>query len=108
MGNLVFIAALAVGVAVMAWYFACEAAGSDGDRGLLALKSGQAGRPDASPIAAGDLDDGGRYRLRERLAPGHRAGLRAAAPQRAYRVKTQGVPAYRQNGESDVEADKDY
>lgn len=102
MGSLVFITALTVGIAVMAWYFACEAAGSDGDSGLLALRAAPEGKP-AAPHAIGGGDDSSRYRARDRLSPGHRGGLRAAALQKSYRVKAQGVPAYRRTGDGGVE-----
>jgi hypothetical protein len=103
MDSLAFIATLGVGVAVMTWYFACEARGSDGGIGLFAIKNGP------EPSNAGQLDDDlGRYRMKSRLTPDRRAGLRAPMPEKAYRAKADEKPAWRAEADGALEADKEY
>lgn len=98
MENLVFIAALAVGGAVMAWYVVNEARGSDGAFGVFALKNG------AAADLKEDAAQAGRYRVRPRLTPERRAGLHAPAPRKAYRMKEAERPSYRGDG-STTDAD---
>lgn len=100
MGNFVFIAALGVGVAAMAWYFVNEARGTDGTFGLFALKEGD-GPADLKEAAA----EAARYRVRPRLTPERRAGLHAPTTQKAYRPKEALRSSYR--SDSNPEADKD-
>jgi len=88
--SLIFILALCVGVAVIAWYFLNEAKGSDGALGALALRSDGAAS-DLKENAA----EAGRYRIRTRLTPERRAGLHAAAPRQTYRVKIAERPSSR-------------
>lgn len=101
MGNLVFIAALGVGVVVMVWYFVNEARGAEGTLGPFALKDGE-GLADPKEDAA----EAARYRIRPRLRPERRAGLHPPAAQKAYRLKE--APRSSRRGENDPEADNDY
>ncbi len=100
MDTVVFIAAVGVGVAVIAWYFVNEARGSDGALGVFALKSG------ASADLKEDAAEAGRYRVKPRLAPERRAGLQAPAPRKAYRAKEAERPVWRD--ETLTSADEDY
>lgn len=82
MDSLVFLAALCVGIAIMAWHLVNEARGSEGAIGLFALK-GDENLADLKEDAA----DAGRYRIRPRLTPDNRAGLHPATPLKAYRPR---------------------
>ncbi len=95
MDALAFIVTLSVVVAVSFWYVANETRGEDGAIGMFAIGGGIKAAP---PAAA-------RYRLRERLTPVRRAGVRAPGAQPAYRVKPADKPSYRAEG--DGEADKE-
>ena len=97
--SLIFILALCVGIAVIAWYFLNEAKGSDGALGAFALKS-DAVASDLKENAA----EAGRYRVRPRLTPERRAGLHAAAPRQTYRMKSAERPFWR-DPEPDAEDD---
>lgn len=100
MGTIVFIAALAVFVVIVAWYFQNEAKSADGSVGSLALRGDAAIDDDA------DGAGGASYRVRERLTPARRKGAAPAAQARAYRTKPAEKPNYRD--EDDPEADKEY
>jgi len=101
MENIAYLVALGVGVALMAWYVANEARGSDGAAGFLAIGGRAEYRAD-EPIEAA------RYRIRPRLTPDRRAGLQPVSPQSAYRMKAPERASYRIAGEDNAEADKEY
>ncbi len=103
MDTLAFIAALGVSIALMAWYFACEAAGSDGGLGWFAIRGGadQSGGDQAA-------DNQGRYKMRPRLTPDKRAALHARSSEKAYRVKAPGKAAWKPEAQASIEADKEY
>ncbi|OGT59389.1 MAG: hypothetical protein A3E01_08605 [Gammaproteobacteria bacterium RIFCSPHIGHO2_12_FULL_63_22] len=98
MDTFVFIAALGLGVAVMAWFVLNEARGLDGTFGVFALKGGETA--DLKEEAA----EAGRYRIRPRLAPVRRAGLQAPPTEKSYRMKEAARPSRRE--ETDDAADE--
>lgn len=103
MDSLAFIAALGVGVAVIIWYLANEARGSQGDFGIFAVESrpSRAGADEADAEAA-------RYRTRARLTPDRRAGLHTTDAEKAYRRKPAEKPTYRIRPAQFAAADKEY
>lgn len=103
MDTIAFIIALGVGGVLIAWYAFNEARGEDGAAGALAI------------TAAAEDEDGGddqiekRYRIRERVAPVRRAGLRRTDAEAAYRKANAAKPAPdRSDPEEIFEADKEY
>ncbi len=105
MESIAYIVALSVGVALMAWYVANEARGTDGAAGFLAIGGDGEYRED-------DPTESARYRIRPRLTPDRRPSLRPGTPLRAYRMKAPGRPSYRIMGDDEAdagaEADKEY
>lgn len=99
MGFLTFIAALAVGITVMVWYFVNEAKGADGSVGLLALR-GRAGADDGA-----DAPEAARYRPRQRMTPARGGRLENAATGKTYRAKAPPRPDW---AEDDLADDEDY
>lgn len=101
MESIAYIVALCVGVALMAWYVANEARGTDGGSGFLAVGDACERGADDKPF------EPARYRIRQRLTPDRRAGLRPATAQKAYRLKASGRPSYRVTVDEAAEADKE-
>lgn len=104
MDTIAFIVALGVGVVLMVWYALNEQRGEEGSAGLLAI-TGEA-HDDDEDSEAGDADR--RYRIRERLAPAKRAGLRAGENAASYRAKPAAKKIERGEPEDIIEADKEY
>lgn len=102
MDTIAFFVALMVGVVLIAWYALNEARGEDGTAGLLAITA--VATEEDEVAAGGDR----RYRIRERLAPAKRAGLRSAETEAAYRMKSPAKTVDRREPEDVVEADKEY
>jgi hypothetical protein len=104
MDTIAFLVALLIGVVLIAWYAFNEARGEDGATGALAITAAASEEDDKEP-GGGER----RYRIRERLAPTKRAGLRPAEAEVSYRARTPAKAAVERGEPEDViERDKEY
>ena len=103
MDTIAFIIALGVGVVLIGWYALNEMRGEDGAAGALAVTTATADDGEESETAIEK-----RYRIRERVAPTKRAGLRRADAQAAYRMKSSAAAPDRTDPEEIIERDKEY
>jgi hypothetical protein len=103
MDTIAFIIALGVGVVLIGWYALNETRGEDGAAGALAVTAATADDGEESETAIEK-----RYRIRERVAPPKRAGLRRADAQAAYRMKSSAGAPDRADPEEIIERDKEY